>query len=288
MQFENKILIFLNIIEYIKIMEKNENLEKEKNEKDNGVFEEENESDNEVIKGFKNEPEEYKIEKVKDNIKTYDKSIKIILIGDCKVGKTSILHRLTDNKFNEKYKPSLTLEYSNYTIKINNYIMRMQIWDTSGQEKYESGSIISNYYKTAEVAVFVYAINDQKSFINIKEYIKDLINENEEQNNIKKVLLGNKLDLGGERKVDFNSVKKFSEINKFDKFSEITCKIEDSNNIRNIFNSIGCMFYEEYSRISYSSNLHYSVPSSLTESRVESDERDNDEGKKCCIICNIF
>ena len=58
------------------------------------------------IKGFKNEPEIIKIERVKDNINTYDRSIKVILIGDCNVGKTSILRRLTDNKFNEKYLPS--------------------------------------------------------------------------------------------------------------------------------------------------------------------------------------
>ena len=82
------------------------------------------------IKGFKNEPEIIKIERVKDNINTYDRSIKVILIGDCNVGKTSILRRLTDNKFNEKYLPSKSLEYTNYSIKINNYTLRMQIWDT--------------------------------------------------------------------------------------------------------------------------------------------------------------
>lgn len=139
----------------------------------------------EEIKGFKNEPEEIKIERVKDNFKKYDKSIKIILIGDSKVGKTSILHRLTDNKFNEKYEPSLSLEYTNYTIKINNYIIRMQIWDTSGQEKYDPDSIISNYYKTAEVTIFVYAINDFSSFDNLENYLNGLIYENIEKTILK-------------------------------------------------------------------------------------------------------
>ena len=46
----------------------------------------------------------------------------------------------------------------------------MQIWDTSGQEKYESGSIILNYYKTAEVAIFIYAINDFNSYNNNFHY----------------------------------------------------------------------------------------------------------------------
>ena len=271
-------------------MKKNVLIEKEKNENNQDILEEED-SDNDEIKGFKNEPEEIKIERIKGNNKQYDKSIKIILIGDCKVGKSSILHCLTDIKFSEKYQPSLTLEYTNYTLKINHFILRMQIWDTSGQEKYESGSIISNYYKTAEVAIFVYAINDLQSFNNIKEYIKDLINENEGQNNIKKVLLGNKSDLGEERKVDFKSVKKFSKNNKFDIFSEISCKngnSDNGNNIKEIFDTIGKMFYEEHSKLNISSNLQYSA-SSLGESGEQSEEKNNEnDGKEGCCLCNIF
>ena len=70
-------------------MKKNVLLEKEKNQNNQDIFDEDD-SDNDEIKGFKNEPEEIKIERVKDNNKSYDKGIKIILIGDCKVGKTSI------------------------------------------------------------------------------------------------------------------------------------------------------------------------------------------------------
>ena len=243
------------------------------------------------IKGFKNEPEIIKIERVKDNINTYDRSIKVILIGDCNVGKTSILRRLTDNKFNEKYLPSKSLEYTNYSIKINNYTLRMQIWDTSGQEKYESGSIILNYYKTAEVAIFIYAINDFNSYNNINNYINDLY-DNDEQNHIKKILLGNKQDLNDERKVEYTNAQKFSQNNKFDYFEEISCKTENSkkneyNNIQNIFNYIGRIFYEENSRLSHSSSINqYSASSSVVESRNQYNE--SAEWKKCCIACNIL
>ena len=243
------------------------------------------------IKGFKNVPEIIKIERVKDNINTYDRSIKVILIGDCNVGKTSILRRLTDNKFNEKYLPSKSLEYTNYSIKINNYTLRMQIWDTSGQEKYESGSIILNYYKTAEVAIFIYAINDLNSYNNINNYINDLY-DNDEQNHIKKILLGNKQDLNDERKVEYTNAQKFSQNNKFDYFEEISCKTENSkkneyNNIQNIFNYIGRIFYEENSRLSHSSSINqYSASSSVVESRNQNNE--SAEWKKCCIACNIL
>ena len=167
-------------------MQKNDILEKKTYENDNDKIKGRN-SDAEYLNGFKNEPEELQIEVVKNDNIVYHKSIKIILIGDSKVGKTSILHRLIDNKYVDKYIPSLNLEYTNYTIKINNYIIRMQIWDSPGQEKYEPDSLISNYYKNTQVLIFVYDINELVSFKKINEYFKHIVEEKGEQNHIKKV-----------------------------------------------------------------------------------------------------
>ena len=213
------------------------------------------------------------------------------MIGDGKVGKTSIIRRLTENKFSEKYVPSISLEYTNYCLKLNNYIIRMQIWDTSGQEKYEFNSIISNYYKTADVAIFVYSINDINTFNNAQEYIKDLLNENEEENNnIRKVLLGNKSDLFNERKVDKKIAKNFGDENDFDIFSEISCKGENTT-IKTIFDDIGKLLYNENSRLSNSSSFQYSAGPSIleVESREPSSAKDDKNNKNvCCFCCNIF
>lgn len=103
--------------------------------------------------------------------------------------------------------------------------------------------------------------------------------------------MGNKTDLGEERKIDIKTAKNFSKNHKFDFFYEITCKKDDSKNINsitNIFNSIGKLFYEESSRLSISSNLEYSAPESLIESKNQELERDNDEFKKKCCFCIIF
>ena len=87
------------------------------------------------------------------------------------------------------------------------------------QAKKKKNSIISNYYKSAEVAVFVYSINDNKSFISIQESSKELINENnDENNNVKKVLLGNKLDLEKERQVEYKTAETFAKENGFEVF----------------------------------------------------------------------
>ena len=273
---------------------KTDNKDNKNNEKSK---EEDDDDDNEEIEGFKNEPEheELKIERLKGDIKTYDRSIKVILIGDSGVGKTNILNRLVNNTFNDKHEPSLSLEYNNHSIKINSYIIRMQIWDTVGQEKYNS--IISNYYKSAEVAVFVYSINDAKSYNSIQEWYKELINEkNDENNNVKKILLGNKLDLEKERQVEFNMAKTFANDNGFEVFAEITCKNDNEQklyNISNIFDAIGKIFYDEYSQSSGNnlSSFHYfASPSILDSKKSPENEIENIEldKKKGCCRCTLF
>ena len=277
---------------------KNEN-NKIKTENDKEEKEKENNDDendeNEELEAFKNEPEEIKIERLKGDIKTYDRSIKVILIGDSKVGKTNILSRLVNNEFNNKHIPSLSLEYYNHSIKINNYTIRMQIWDTAGQEK--TNSLISNYYRSAEVAIFVYSINNIKSYNSIQEWYKELINEsNEENSNVKKVLLGNKLDLEKDRQVDKNIADTFAKENGFEVFAEITCKNDDQQklyNIGNIFDAIGKLFYDEFSQsrdtVMTMSSFHYIASNSILESKrnteTESKQPEKKDGGCCICLC---
>jgi GTPase SAR1 family protein len=87
------------------------------------------------------------------------------------------------------------------------------------------------------VAVFVYSINDIKSYNSIQEWYKELINENnDDNNNVKKILLGNKLDLENERQVEFNTAKSFADENAFEVFAEITCKNDNEQKLYNISN----------------------------------------------------
>jgi small GTP-binding protein len=277
----------------------NKKEEKEENKKDEEGLENEiqkkiyEDDNNDEIAGFKNEPEEIKIERLKGDTNTYDRSIKVILIGDSGVGKTNILSRLVNNKFEEKHNPSLSLEYNNHTIKINNFVIRMQIWDTAGQEKLNS--IISNYYRSAEVAVFVYSINNKNSYISIQEWFKELINENnEEDNNVKKVLLGNKLDLEKNREVEYKAAKTFADENGFEVFAEITCKNDEQQetyNVSNIFDAIGKLFYDEYllARDSENSNsFHYIASKSILEAKRNTQSDVEKDSKKCCSCCCCF
>ena len=275
--------------------DENNNIKSENEKNDKGEKENNDDDENEEIEEFKNEPEEIKIERLKGDVKTYDRSIKVILIGDSKVGKTNILSRLVNNEFNEKHIPSLSLEYYNHSIKINNYIIRMQIWDTAGQEK--TNSLISNYYRSAEVAIFVYSINNSKSYNSIQEWYRELINEsNEDNNNVKKVLLGNKLDLKNERQVEKDIADKFAKENGFEVFAEITCKNDEQQklyNISNIFDAIGKLFYDEFTQsrdtVMTMSSFHYIASNSILESKRNTEAEIKPENKDGgCCICSCF
>ena len=203
--------------------------------------------------------QELAIENLPQHSNNYDKSIKVIILGDSSVGKSSIVNCLEhDTSLQRK---TISLEYYNYIIKINNFILRMQIWDTVGQEKFDS--ITTKYYKTTDVAIFVYAINDLESFKNIEHWDNELndkgvekLNNNEENNNksMLKVLVGNKKDLDKERKVTYEQGIKLSQDKNFDFFEEITCN-----------------FYKE-------GFINESSSYSIGEGKIEGDNKDtNDE-----------
>ena len=225
--------------------------------------------------------EQLKIEKLNDDEKEYEKSIKVILLGDTNVGKSSVIDRLKNNAFNDNPHPTLTLEHYNLIIKVNSFVLRMQIWDTAGQEKFDS--ITSTYYKSTDVAIFVYAINDENSFNRIPGWIKELEDKNVKNDNnseneeplMVKILLGNKTDLEDERKITIEEGENFANNNGFSFFTEISCKEnkdeENNNKIDKIIEIIGKEFYKysKEERLNSSSYI-YEASQSLLDSKNES------------------
>ena len=82
---------------------------------------------------------------------SYDYLFKLIIIGDQSVGKSTLLKRFTDDTFSEFHEPTIGVEFAIKTIQINNVNIRLQIWDTAGQEEFIS--IARSYYR-ASAGVF--------------------------------------------------------------------------------------------------------------------------------------
>ena len=241
--------------------------------------------------------EDLVIEKLPEDTKNYDKSIKIILLGDSNVGKTSIVHCLSHEKYDNYQKNALGLEHYNYVIKINNIIIRMQIWDTAGQEKFDS--ITTNYYKNTDVAVFVYSINDMNSFNKVEQWetqINDKGNVINDQVDINKrmikVLLGNKKDLENDRQVSYEQGQKLSVDKKFKIFREISCYLEGENgkdnfeSIKNLFDDIGKIVYldiiNDRRRLSSSSYCYQATNSILNSNESVVHKKKGDDSSSCC------
>ncbi len=216
----------------------------------------------------------------------YDSSIKVIILGDSYVGKSSLINRLINNKFVE-LSSTLSIEYHTYIISINDYKIRMQLWDTAGQEKYNS--IISNYYKGTDVAIFVYSIDKQETFENIQMWFKHLKENNEDSLNI---LIGNKLDMEkeGARVVSYEKAENFARDNNFFLIREISCKSKEAYEIEDIyevFDEIGKYFYEKSKdRNNNADSISYKVSDSMrTLGEKHRIKKENEKNKKkvgCC------
>ena len=153
--------------------------------------------------------------------------VKLLLLGDSSVGKTSIIIKYISNKFMDTNIATLGVDYMDKTVDYNNLKVFLQIWDTSGEEKFRS--ITRNFYRNADGLLVVFDLTCRESFNHVKNWINEA---KEHKNDIKTILVGNKLDLEDEREVDKETALKFAEKNNL-KYLETSAK--NGKNINNSF-----------------------------------------------------
>jgi len=155
---------------------------------------------------------------------------KIILVGDASVGKTNLLTQYVDKKFSENIISTVGIEFKNKIIELENgRNIRLQIWDTSGQEKFIS--LTKNYFRGCNVALFILDVTNQTSFDDIPKWLDSYKEVNGEKS--KKVLIGNKIDLEN-RVVVKEEAKNFAKKNGLQYF-EISVKENKDKEIDNMF-----------------------------------------------------
>ena len=137
----------------------------------------------------------------------YDYMFKILLIGNSAVGKSSLLMRFADDIFTDNFLPTIGVDFKIRTIETAGSIVKLQMWDTAGQEKFKT--ITSAYYKGAHGVIMVYDITDRKSFTDLQNWLSEVDKYSRED--VVKILVGNKKDLESNREVSIEEANRFAE-----------------------------------------------------------------------------
>lgn len=122
---------------------------------------------------------------------------KIVLLGEGRVGKTSILLRYTKGEYNDRQISTLQASYLDKKVTLGAKTVNLSVWDTAGQERFHALGPI--YYRDADGALLVYDITDAESFNKVKKWVKEL--RKIVGNDIAISIAGNKIDLEKNRAV---------------------------------------------------------------------------------------
>ena len=152
----------------------------------------------------------------KDTLKMYN----ILLLGDSKVGKTSLILRFCDNYFSQVHLATIGIDFKLKDIEIDSgKHIRLKLWDTAGQERYKT--ITANYFKSAQGIIIVYDITDRLTFDNVKHWLEQI--NQFSQREVCKIIIGNKCDLEDKRQVSFDEGNELASTNQI-KFYETSSK----------------------------------------------------------------
>ena len=180
----------------------------------------------------------YKIEILEEQHKQYDLNFKIIVIGNVGVGKSCLSLKATKGIFTEEYTSTVGFEFYCFNVKIDGKVVKLQIWDTCGQEAYRS--LIKNFYRNASLAIIVYSVEDLKSFNDINIWLKQV--KSYGIPSCKIFLIGNKIDTDN-REVTLEMGLKCKNDFFFDCFMETSAK--EGINTKELFVNCATILYEE-------------------------------------------
>ena len=196
-----------------------------------------------------------------------DGIIKVLLIGNSSVGKSCMLARYSEGEFPEGQKATIGIDFKLRQLDIDGRIVKLQIWDTAGQEQF--ANIVRSYLRKLDAIIYVFDLTDYNSLKSLNKWITE-VNFFNKNKNIVTILAGNKLDLKNEYQVSKSEIKSFnSQYNM--KYVETSIKNIDSLN--NLFLTL---IKEVYKNID---NLKLKEIKPYKEKVIVNQEIDN---KKCC------
>ena len=156
--------------------------------------------------------------------------LKILTLGAQNVGKTNIIFRYSDNQFLERINSTIGIDFKTKMIKKGNEIIKVTIYDTAGQERFNY--LIKNYYKGTNGVLLIFDITNRDSFNKIDFWLQDLRDNADNIDNIFIYLIGNKIDLEEKRQVSFEEANEYAN-KKNMKYLEVSAKT--GQNIKKLF-----------------------------------------------------
>ena len=218
-----------------------------------------------------------------DDFPSFDLSFKIIIVGDSGVGKSCLSIKASRNYFEDFYSPTVGFEFLTFNVKVEDQNIKLQIWDTCGQEVYRS--LISSFYRSASLAIIVYSIDNEESYINIEKWLNDI--KTQSNPDVKIFLIGNKADLEDKRQVTKESGEKFYKDHKLSFFTETSAKT--GFNVQNVFIEVAKELYKQHEEIKNRVSRPGSMapvpytPEMPNNVSLETEENENvQRKKKCC------
>ena len=162
----------------------------------------------------------------------FDEKIKIMIIGETKVGKTSLISRYCKGDFSGgEYLSTIGIDFQIKNLKINSKKIRLQIWDTAGEERFRN--IAKNYFQSSDGFLVVYDISNIESFETLDYWIEEIKSNSQELSQV--ILVGNKCDIIDERKIKTDDGKAYAK-KKNIKFFEVSAK--EGTNVNQVFESL--------------------------------------------------
>ena len=198
---------------------------------------------------------------------------KIIFLGDQNTGKSCILNRFVEDKFDDKYQATIGLDFQSKNVKIDNQDVHLLLYDTAGQEKFRS--LIPMYTRDANIIILVYDITRKESFNHIPDWINGLTNVNFD--NVIFALVGNKIDLDDKREVSKEEGIKLAEEKKCI-FEEVSAKTAE--NFSELFYKQ--LFDEIVNKFKPGVNGNDNEINDEGKIKIDDNTNKKEEGKKCC------
>jgi len=151
-------------------------------------------------------------------------NVKIVLLGESTVGKTSIINVVHGGEYIPDQPTTIGACFYIKKMKVNNVNMKLHIWDTAGQERFRS--LAPMYYRDSQYALLVFAVNNEDSFTSIETWHRGLVANCSTMPNL--LLIGNKTDLENERVVTAEKGRELAaKINA--KYYEISAKVDKAS-----------------------------------------------------------